>query len=183
MLLLISPPSARAGQCGRTSRHADPSPAGRGGGRGGGDSARRMRHRTQLPVPQARQRLPLGPRPRRAFPASSISSSRKSARFARAASGATSSPSWSWPAATKASARSTRISRTRSRPRSGTPWLWPIPGGYSPIAAYERRNGKDKGPLSRFDDCRAFERHAAYGALDRLCRGCRPRSARRSATA
>jgi TPR repeat protein len=41
-------------------------------------------------------------------------------------------------------------------------------GGYSPIAAYERRNGKDKGPLSRFDDCRAFERHAAYGALDRL---------------
>jgi TPR repeat protein len=41
-------------------------------------------------------------------------------------------------------------------------------GGYSPIAAYERRGGKDQGPLSRFDDCRAFERHAAYGALDRL---------------
>jgi TPR repeat protein len=41
-------------------------------------------------------------------------------------------------------------------------------GGYSPIAAYERRGGKDKGPLSRFDDCRAFERRAAYGALDRL---------------
>jgi TPR repeat protein len=41
-------------------------------------------------------------------------------------------------------------------------------GGYSPIAAYERRGGKEKGPLSRFDDCRAFERHAAYGALDRL---------------
>ena len=41
-------------------------------------------------------------------------------------------------------------------------------GGYSPIAAYERRGGKDSGPLSRFDDCRAFERHAAYGALDRL---------------
>ncbi|MBO9708372.1 MAG: sel1 repeat family protein [Caulobacter sp.] len=40
-------------------------------------------------------------------------------------------------------------------------------GGYSPISAYERR-GKDSGPLSRFDDCRAFERHAAYGALDRL---------------
>ena len=40
-------------------------------------------------------------------------------------------------------------------------------GGYAPIAAYERR-GKENRSLSRFDDCRAFERHNAYGALDRL---------------
>ncbi|MBI1682566.1 tetratricopeptide repeat protein [Caulobacter hibisci] len=37
--------------------------------------------------------------------------------------------------------------------------------GYAPIAAYEPR-GKGRS-ASRFDDCRAYERHAAYGALDR----------------
>jgi hypothetical protein len=36
-------------------------------------------------------------------------------------------------------------------------------GGYAPIAAYERR-GKDSRAVSRFDDCRAFERRSAYGA-------------------
>ena len=40
-------------------------------------------------------------------------------------------------------------------------------GGYAPIAAYERR-GKESRAVSRFDDCRAFERRSAYGALDRL---------------
>ena len=40
-------------------------------------------------------------------------------------------------------------------------------GGYAPIAAYERR-GKDSRAVSRFDDCRAFERRSAYAALDRL---------------
>lgn len=41
-------------------------------------------------------------------------------------------------------------------------------GGYAPIAAYERRGNRDAKALSRFDDCRAFERRSAYGALDRL---------------
>jgi TPR repeat protein len=41
-------------------------------------------------------------------------------------------------------------------------------GGYAPIAAYERRGKGDSKALSRFDDCRAFERRSAYGALDRL---------------
>lgn len=40
------------------------------------------------------------------------------------------------------------------------------PSGYAPIAAYEPR-GKPGKAVSRFDDCRAYERHAAYGALDR----------------
>lgn len=41
-------------------------------------------------------------------------------------------------------------------------------GGYAPISAYERRGKGDGKALSRFDDCRAFERQSAYGALDRL---------------
>ena len=40
------------------------------------------------------------------------------------------------------------------------------PGGYAQIAGYERR-GRENHFLSRFDDCRAFERHNAYGSLDR----------------
>jgi TPR repeat protein len=39
--------------------------------------------------------------------------------------------------------------------------------GYTPIAAYERRGAESKA-ISRFDDCRAFERRTAYFALDRL---------------
>ncbi|WP_168077722.1 tetratricopeptide repeat protein [Caulobacter sp. SSI4214] len=39
--------------------------------------------------------------------------------------------------------------------------------GYTPISAYERRGAESKA-LSRFDDCRAFERRTAYFALDRL---------------
>jgi len=41
-------------------------------------------------------------------------------------------------------------------------------GGYAPIAAYERRGKGEGAAVSRFDDCRAFERRSAYGALDRL---------------
>jgi hypothetical protein len=56
-------------------------------------------------------------------------------------------------------------------------------GGYSPIAAYERGAARTKGPLSRFDDCRAFERRAAYGALDRLLSRMSTEERERSATA
>jgi len=41
-------------------------------------------------------------------------------------------------------------------------------GGYAPIAAYERRGKGEGKAVSRFDDCRAFERRSAYAALDRL---------------
>jgi len=40
-------------------------------------------------------------------------------------------------------------------------------GGYAPISSYERRGSESKA-VSRFDDCRAFERRSAYFALDRL---------------
>lgn len=40
-------------------------------------------------------------------------------------------------------------------------------GGYAPISAYDRSGGEPRA-VSRFDDCRAFERRAAYATLDRL---------------
>jgi TPR repeat protein len=160
-------PQARAGLSGRQSRDAAPPPAGRSGGRRGGDSAGRLRHRTQLLVPQARQRLPASSGG--AGVSGQFNQQQQEIRALR--QGGFRGDFFAQLELARATKGQRAVDKNLEDPVEAAVWYAMAlanAGGYSPIAAYERRGGKDKGPLSRFDDCRAFERHAAYGALDRL---------------